>query len=578
MSLFERLVFQKMKYNFTLVTGLWDLGRGDLDDFKRPFKSYMDKFEELLSLDFNMYIYIPQELENFVNQRRSSINTRIVIRDLSDFKEWFDFFPEIDFIRSNPDWYNQTGQYGWLSKSPQARLEYYNPILMSRFFMLNDATIQNPFNSKYFFNIDGGLTNTVGLNQLKNLSRIEGYMESIGNKFLYLSYPYESDSEVHGFKSSKFNEYCGVEKTKYVCRGGFQGGTKSAINALNGEYYIALRDSLKEGYMGADENIHTIIAHKFSEKIHRFELSDNGLVYPFFNHLETITYCDTTSVNKIPYDKKKDIEDIKTSLYVLTYNSPSQFETLIKSYEENDPDFMRYPRKILVDNSTDPTNYLEYNRICKEHGFEHIKKTSNVGICGGRQFIAEHFNESDSEYYIFLEDDMTLHPPTNEICGVGLKRYESNLYMKSLAIIHKEKYDYLKLSFSEFFGNNETQWAWYNIPQVVRDEFFPDNSKLPENGLSDDAPKIIPTARKRYKSLNYLEGEYYYCNWPLWISQSGNRKIFLDTKWDRPYEQTWMSHVFQLQKKGYIKCGVLELSPIHHHRYDFYPAEERVES
>ena len=266
-----------MKHNFTLVTGLWDLGRGDLDDFKRPFKTYMDRFEELLTLDFNMYIYIPSELEEFVNKRRSSLNTRIKVRNLPDFHEWFGFFDDVNRIRKNPDWYNQTGEGGWLSKSPQAKLEYYNPILMSRFFMLHDATIINPFNTKYFFTIDGGLTNTVGLDLLKNLNRIESYMKSIDDKFLYLSYPYESDNEVHGFTASKFNEYCGVDRTKYVCRGGFHGGSREVIQSLNGEYYGALSSSLHEGYMGADENIHTILAHKFPEKIHRFELEDNGL-------------------------------------------------------------------------------------------------------------------------------------------------------------------------------------------------------------------------------------------------------------------------------------------------------------
>jgi hypothetical protein len=39
-----------------------------------------------------------------------------------------------------------------------------------------------------------------------------------------------------------------------------------------------------------------------------------------------------------------------------------------------------------------------------------------------------------------------------------------------------------------------------------------------------------------------------------------------------------MSHVFQMQKKGNIKAAVLALSPIFHHRFDFYTAEERKES
>lgn len=562
-----------MKHNFTLVTGLWDLGRETLDDFKRPFEEYLSNFEKLLTLDFPMCVFVPGDLEKFVNERRSSLNTKVYIKNTHDFRTWFEFYPQIQRIRNDPNWYNQAD---WLSKSPQANLEYYNAILMSRFFMLNDITIHNPFNTKYFFTIDGGLTNTVSLDSLKNLENIESYMESINDKFLYLSFPYETESEVHGFKSDRFNEYCGVEKTTYVCRGGFHGGTREKINQLNGDYYGALSRSLNEGLMGADECIHTIVSYNNPKLIHRYELPDHALVFPFFDNLANLKKKKQYN-DLIPYNVNKSIEDIKTSLYVLTYNSPEQFRILIESFAATDMDFLNKPRKILVDNSTDPSLYLEYNSLCKKYGFEHIKKETNVGICGGRQFVAEHFIESDSEYYIFFEDDMKLNPNKKQ-CRIGYNTFVDNLYYKSLSIIHKNNYDFLKLSYSEFFGDNSIQWAWYNIPQTVREEFFPDNHTLPENGLSDNVPKIIPKQRNRFKGLSYLEGDYHYCNWPIWFSRKGNRKVFLDIKWDKPHEQTWMSNVFQLQKENQIKSAILELSPIDHHRFDFYPREERIES
>jgi hypothetical protein len=192
--------------------------------------------------------------------------------------------------------------------------------------------------------------------------------------------------------------------------------------------------------------------------------------------------------------------------------------------------------------------------------------------------VAEHFNESDSEYYMFLEDDMTLHVPTDEMCVSGFNQYIDELYTKSLEIIHRNRYDYLKLSYSEFYGTNETQWAWYNIPQAIRDEFFPEKSQLPKEGLDPDPPKTEIFHEKRYKDLKYFEGNFHYCNWPLWFSREGNRKVFLDVKWAYPNEQTWMSHVFQLQMQGKIKAAALALSPIFHHRFDFYPAEDRKES
>ena len=561
--------------DFTLVTGLWDIKRSDLSDFGRSFDHYLKYFDALLKLDFNFCIYIPENLVSYVKARRSEHNTKIIVQNLKDFETVFDFYEDVQKIRNTPSWYERAS---WLENSPQCKLQYYNPIVMSKFFFLHDSSLKNPFNTNYFFWIDGGLTHTVDINFLSNLKNIEHYMKEIKNKLLFLSFPYKNNNEVHGFESTKFAEFCGVDETTYVCRGGFFGGHKERINKFNGMYYSVAADSLKAGYMGTEENFHTILSYQNENDIHRFELFENGLVYPFFDMLKDIKEFTIPNSKLIPWNKKKSAEELKTSLYVLTFNSPEQFNNLVKSYEQNESDFLDRTRKILIDNSTDSFTYDEYNHLCKIYNFEHIKKEVNLGICGARQFVAEHFNESDSEYYIFLEDDMTLHEKTEEICGAGFKRHVDNLYLKSLEIIHRNRYDYLKLSYSEFYGTNSQQWSWYNIPQDIREQYFPEKTKLPEEGLDPDPPKTEIFCEKRYKDLKYFEGEFYYCNWPLWFSRQGNKKVFLDTKWTHPHEQTWMSNVFQMQKQGKIKAAALALSPIFHHRFDFYADEERKES
>jgi hypothetical protein len=83
------------------------------------------------------------------------------------------------------------------------------------------------------------------------------------------------------------------------------------------------------------------------------------------------------------------------------------------------------------------------------------------------------------------------------------------------------------------------------------------------------------------KTLNqtpYAEGEVYYSNWPHIISQIGNKKLFLDTKWAHPYEQTWMSHIYSLTKEDKVKSAILLASPITHNRVHFYGKEERREN
>jgi len=76
-------------------------------------------------------------------------NGYVKIYELEDIKNLYSpFWDKTHEIRNNSNWLNQAG---WLSGSPQAVLEYYNPIVQSKMFMLNDVTIWNPFNTEYFF-------------------------------------------------------------------------------------------------------------------------------------------------------------------------------------------------------------------------------------------------------------------------------------------------------------------------------------------------------------------------------------------------------------------------------------------
>jgi hypothetical protein len=320
--------------------------------------------------------------------------------------------------------------------------------------------------------------------------------------------------------------------------------------------------------MGADECLFTILTYQFPDLIKSFEIEGNGLIWPFFENLKEFK---DKPAEIVPLSK------IKTSLYVITYNFPSQFEKLCQSFELVDKNFLDKPRKILLNNSLDRSTDAEYDRLCEKYGFEQIHK-DNIGICGGRQWVAEHFAESDSDYYIFFEDDMFLHPDNGSSCRMGFRRYINNLFDKTLKIIHKEKYDFLKLSFSEFYGENSVQWAWYNVPQDIREKYFPNKKHLPHLGTDPEAPKTQYTQIKQIDDLTYIEGETHYCNWPIWMSREGNQKIFLDITWGHPFEQTWMSYVFQQQKEEKIKSAVLLLSPINHDRFEFYPKEERREN
>lgn len=555
--------------NITLVTGIWDIGRGELTEgWSRSYQHYLDKFEQLLKIEENLIIFGDEELREFVFQRREQSNTQFIVRPLSWFRN-SDYFDKIQQIRNKEEWKNMAG---WLSESTQARLENYNPLVMSKVFLLHDAKIMDQFDSEYMFWIDGGLTNTVHPGYFthdKVLDKLSKYI----SKFSFICFPYDAENEIHGFEYNKLNSIAG-NKVNKVARGGFFGGPKHTITDINGIYYNLLISTLSEGYMGTEESIFSIMCYKHADLINYFEIEGNGLIGKFFEDLKN---DDLKPKSEHVGRETSQLDINKVGLYVITFNSPKQFRTLIDSMLAYDKDYILKTQKYLLDNSSDLSTTEEYLVICEEFGFEHIKK-DNLGICGGRQFIAEHFDETDLDFYLFFEDDMFFFPNEGTVCRNGFNRYVPNLYSKTLQIVKNENFDFLKLNFTEFYGDNGTQWSWYNVPQSVREIYWPNKQRLPEQGIDPNAPRAVYDSIKTHQGIPYVTGEVYYCNWPQIVSRTGNKKMFLETTWAHPFEQTWMSHMYQLVKKDELYPGLLLMTPTEHDRFEHYNRDLRKES
>jgi hypothetical protein len=326
--------------------------------------------------------------------------------------------------------------------------------------------------------------------------------------------------------------------------------------------------------MGTEESIFTIMTYKHPELIQYFEIENNGLIGKFFEDVKNDKLeSKQTKLVSIPVSSG---DFSKTSLYVITFNSPKQFETLIESMLLYDQDFINKPKKYLLNNSTDLSTTDRYLELCQQHGFEHIKK-DNLGITGGRQWIAEHFEESGMDYMFFFEDDMFFYTKKGDVCRNGFNRYSESLYQKSLEIVGKENFDFLKLNFSEFFGDNSTQWSWYNVPQVFREQHWPNNKKLPKIGLDPNAPRTQFKEVKSHKGVPYASGEIYLCNWPILLTKKGSHRCYLETKYASPFEQTLMSHNYQETIKGNLNPGILLMTPTEHNRFEHYDASLRKE-
>ena len=201
-----------------------------------------------------------------------------------------------------------------------------------------------------------------------------------------------------------------------VARGGFFGGKKEVISEINTIYYGLMNDTLSQGLMGTEESLFTIMTYKYPNLISYSEIEGNGLMGKFFEDLKNMTVEVKSEVSKDVVVNNLDTS--KVGLYVITFNSPNQFETLVKSMLEYDSDFITKTKKYLLDNSTDLSTTPRYIELCEKYNFEHIKK-NNLGICGGRQWIAEHADENNYDFYMFFEDDMFFFPTQGKVCRNG---------------------------------------------------------------------------------------------------------------------------------------------------------------
>jgi hypothetical protein len=71
-------------------------------------------------------------------------------------------------------------------------------------------------------------------------------------------------------------------------------------------------------------------------------------VWPFFENLKKFT-------EPVNLETKIKLNEVGSDvgLYVITFNSPKQLETLIESMLEYDPSFITKTKKFLLNNSTD---------------------------------------------------------------------------------------------------------------------------------------------------------------------------------------------------------------------------------
>ncbi len=250
--------------DITFVTGVIDIGRDGLDaSFKRPFDYYLAHFRKLLNLDYPMVVYGDERVDELVRARthRPTMFKQFASTDIRQTP----YFHDLNAVRVRN---HATATQAWLRKSPQYSLELYNPLIMQKMFWVRDASIANPFGTRYVMWIDGGIAG-----MFKNFSaslfndKFEKSLaeKMIGSRMFFVSVPLgEGETDVHGFSKATLDDMSGAP-TRWLARGTLFGGDRAAVEAVLPVYEETLRRSLSIGELGTEESIFTILVHKYAD-------------------------------------------------------------------------------------------------------------------------------------------------------------------------------------------------------------------------------------------------------------------------------------------------------------------------
>lgn len=233
----------------TLITSLYDIGREAMKGkySHRPFDLYLQWFERLLSLNMNMIVIVPKNLESFVLTKRNKDNTLIVIREFEDLAA-YKYYPAMQAAIDKMRQHSPTLPRHFID-CPEFNNAKYETIIFSKIDFLKEFSLLNPFKSKYFFWLDAGTFRT-SLTFNNNCNFDEYKCKLFDNKFLIPDISLNIHDKSPLFNKKEFlltnrNDIC-----TYML-----GGSAEIIDRVHKLFWQQVNLILKEDVINNEQNI-----------------------------------------------------------------------------------------------------------------------------------------------------------------------------------------------------------------------------------------------------------------------------------------------------------------------------------
>lgn len=133
----------------TIVSSLFNIEREGMDG--RSWDEYLKWFEITLKLQCPMVLFVTEDLVSFIEERRSNIPTEIIVQKPEEIP-YYHLKEELDSIIESDEYKKKISD----PERIECKHSMYSIIQYSKFKWLKTAIEENPFNSNFFFWLDGG--------------------------------------------------------------------------------------------------------------------------------------------------------------------------------------------------------------------------------------------------------------------------------------------------------------------------------------------------------------------------------------------------------------------------------------
>lgn len=261
----------------TIVSSLFNIQREGMDG--RTWEEYLKWFDITLKLKCPMVLFITEDLREFVEERRKSIPTEIIVQSIEEIPYYY--------LRDKIDTIIESEEYKEKISDPdriECQHSMYSIIQYSKFKWLLQAIEENPFNSKFFFWMDAGASRffeDYNLSQEYPSQNAINALNDMGDKFLIqMNMEYYKDLANANTLPEKYL----LDNRSYVLGSMFGGGIESLKKVSNDVENIFINEMIDKQFVNNEQIALGYLVKKNPDDFEIFERT-NGKHMELFTEL-----------------------------------------------------------------------------------------------------------------------------------------------------------------------------------------------------------------------------------------------------------------------------------------------------